>query len=195
MFVRKLTAVLKAKSERDGVEPLRVQRQQVLQPQNQRRAGRSSRREGQHAQRIDEPSLLDRGVDPGEPVEPALHRRRARARGRCAFPRKVRRCSRPAGRRDRPRGPGPKRFAASRRWSWRFLRLALGRVGVMRRRASTRKRVARRARRSSRRPGESNSGRFECPSLRRPRAREGPRRPRRRAAAVRTNSSIRWDRG
>ena len=76
---------------RDGVEPLRVQGKHVLQPHQGVEEDEAAAGEGQHAKRIGDPSLLDRGVHPREPIKPALDRTPGRATGRCACPRTGRR--------------------------------------------------------------------------------------------------------
>src|ERR1700722_223278 len=59
----------------DRVETLRIQWKDILQPQDRVEQDEAAAGEGQHAERVDEPALLDLGADASEAIEPALDRR------------------------------------------------------------------------------------------------------------------------
>ena len=83
---------------------------------------------------------------PGRPPQVGKHRAPPAptpATESSAFPRKVRRGSLRADTRGRPQGAQPRRFAASRWWSWRLLSSALARMGRLARHASRHKRCGR----------------------------------------------------
>ena len=70
----KLIDVLNARSDGDGVEALRIERQHVLQPLQRVERDEAGDRKGDHRDRIDEPALLALLVDAGEAIEAALDR-------------------------------------------------------------------------------------------------------------------------
>ena len=70
----KLIDVLKARSARNGVEALRIERQHVLKPLQRVERDESGDREGDHRDRVSEPALFARLIDAGEAIEAALDR-------------------------------------------------------------------------------------------------------------------------
>ena len=75
MLVTKEIAVLKARCARQPVEALRVERQQVLEAQDQEQQREARRVEGEQRQRIGLPALRLRRALAGEPQDRVLDRR------------------------------------------------------------------------------------------------------------------------
>ena len=70
----KLIEVLKARSGATGVEALRIERQEILQPLHRVERQETGDRKDEHGDRIGEPALFARRIDPGQAIEAALDR-------------------------------------------------------------------------------------------------------------------------
>ena len=80
MLVAKLTAVFSARSGANGIELLRVERQQVLHALQRIECHNAREVEPEQRQRIADPGLLFRRIDAGQAIQAVLDRRQGTLR-------------------------------------------------------------------------------------------------------------------
>ena len=88
---------VEGKIGRNAIKPLGVERQEVLQPLKRVERRKTDDAESQHGHGVDEPALLARGIDAGEPVESAFDWRKDWRQERALAREHSARCSRSSG--------------------------------------------------------------------------------------------------